>query len=125
MEPRIQYAKTSDGVRIAYYSIGSGPTLVWTQLVYSNLQIEWQRDAGFRSRAEAVAQRIKFVRYDHRGFGLSDREIDDYSLASFVADLEAVADRLGLRSSGWSPKEKRRARLRSVFPSCTRRESLD
>ena len=97
MEPRIQYAKTSDGVKIAYYSIGSGPALVWTQLVYSNLQIEWQRDAGFRSRAEAVAQRIKFVRYDHRGFGLSDRNITDYSLAGFAADLEAVVDRLGLR----------------------------
>ena len=25
MEPRIQYAKTSDGVSIAYYAMGSGP----------------------------------------------------------------------------------------------------
>ncbi len=28
MEPRIQYAKTSDGVSIAYASEGEGPTLV-------------------------------------------------------------------------------------------------
>jgi len=97
MEPRIQYARTSDGVRIAYYSIGSGPPLVWMQPLYSHLQVEWQRDAYLRSRAEIAAQIITFVRYDHRGFGLSDREIDDYSLAGFVADIEAVVDRLGLR----------------------------
>ncbi len=28
MEPRIQYAKTSDGVSIAYASMGEGPPLV-------------------------------------------------------------------------------------------------
>ncbi len=28
MEPRIQYAKTSDGVNIAYWTMGAGPPLV-------------------------------------------------------------------------------------------------
>ncbi len=28
MEPRIQYAKTSDGVDIAFWTMGEGPTLV-------------------------------------------------------------------------------------------------
>jgi hypothetical protein len=28
MEPRIQYAKTSDGVNIAYTMFGSGPAIV-------------------------------------------------------------------------------------------------
>jgi DNA-binding CsgD family transcriptional regulator/pimeloyl-ACP methyl ester carboxylesterase len=97
MEPRIQYAKTNDGVRIAYYSIGSGPALVWTQLINSHLHLEWQRDPGFRTRAEAASRLVTYVRYDHRGFGLSDREVADYSLAGFSADIEAVVDRLGLR----------------------------
>ena len=28
MQPRIQYAKTSDGVSIAYWTMGKGPPLV-------------------------------------------------------------------------------------------------
>jgi pimeloyl-ACP methyl ester carboxylesterase len=32
------------------------------------------------------------VRYDERGYGLSDWDVDDFSLASRVADLEAVVD---------------------------------
>ncbi len=28
MEPRIQYAKTADGVSIAFYEMGEGPPLV-------------------------------------------------------------------------------------------------
>jgi pimeloyl-ACP methyl ester carboxylesterase len=37
-----------------------------------------------------------FVRYDGRGFGLSDRDVDDFSLRARVSDLEAVVDALGL-----------------------------
>jgi len=37
-----------------------------------------------------------FVRYDGRGFGLSDRDVEDFSLDARVRDLEAVVDALGL-----------------------------
>ena len=37
-----------------------------------------------------------FVRYDGRGFGLSDRNVEDFSLDARVRDLEAVVDALGL-----------------------------
>jgi pimeloyl-ACP methyl ester carboxylesterase len=36
------------------------------------------------------------IRYDARGNGLSDREIKDVSLETFVSDLEAVVDAAGL-----------------------------
>jgi pimeloyl-ACP methyl ester carboxylesterase len=36
------------------------------------------------------------VRYDGRGFGLSDRNIKDFSLDARVSDIEAVVDALGL-----------------------------
>src|SRR3990170_2794323 len=36
------------------------------------------------------------VRYDTRGFGLSQREVTDFSIDAMLLDLEAVADRLGL-----------------------------
>ena len=36
------------------------------------------------------------IRYDARGNGLSDRDIEDVSLETFVSDLEAVVDASGL-----------------------------
>lgn len=45
---------------------------------------------------ERAARRNTYVRYDSRGFGLSDRDVSDFSLDLMVRDLEAVADRLQL-----------------------------
>ena len=38
----------------------------------------------------------QLVRYDERGTGLSDREVEDFSVESFVDDLETVVDECGL-----------------------------
>ncbi len=39
MEPRIQYAKTSDGVDLAYWTTGEGkPLVLLNQLLASNVQ---------------------------------------------------------------------------------------
>ena len=41
MQPRIQYAKTSDGVSIAYWAMGSGPVLIhMPPVVWSHIQLE-------------------------------------------------------------------------------------
>jgi len=41
MEPRIQYAKTEDGVSIAYRTFGEGePALVWLHGLASDLRWE-------------------------------------------------------------------------------------
>ena len=96
MEPRIQYAKTSDGVSIAYYAIGQGPPLVWMpNMPGSHLQLEW-RIPNLRRFYERVSQQWTLVRYDARGFGLSDRSVLDFPLEALARDLDAVADRLQL-----------------------------
>jgi len=97
-EPRIQYAKTEDDVSIAYWSMGEGEPLVhlpWGHI--SHLELEWQYPE-YRGWYERLAERRRLVRYDSRGTGLSDREIDysNYSLDTGVRDVEAVVDRLGL-----------------------------
>jgi class 3 adenylate cyclase len=96
VEPRIQYAKTTDGVSIAFYALGEGMPLVGMPYVpYSHLQLEWQwRD--IRSWYERLAEKRMLVRYDGRGTGLSDREVVDFSLDAHVLDIEAVVDRLDL-----------------------------
>ena len=99
MEPQIQYAKTSDGVSIAYYTIGEGaPPLVYlAEPFLSHVQLEWQAPE-MRSWYERLADKRMIVRYDGRGVGLSDREVSSHSLEASVLDVEAVVSQLGLES---------------------------
>jgi class 3 adenylate cyclase len=97
VEPRIQYAKTKDGVSIAYYTLGEGAPLVCTILgQWSHMQFEWGHPE-FRRWYERLAEKRMVVRYDSRGSGLSDRDVTDYSLEAHLLDLEAVVDQLGLK----------------------------
>ncbi|MEE8345905.1 MAG: adenylate/guanylate cyclase domain-containing protein [Dehalococcoidia bacterium] len=96
MEPRIQYAKTKDGVSIAFWTLGEGMPLVHMPTTgISHTQLEWQFPE-YRRWYERLAEKRMLVRYDSRGAGLSDRDVTDYSLDAHMLDLEAVADRLGL-----------------------------
>ncbi len=96
MEPRIQYARTTDGVSIAFWTLGQGPPVVQMGLPFSHIQLEWQ-DPGWRRWYERLAERRKLVRYDGRGSGLSDRNVADYSLDAHMRDLQAVVERLGVQ----------------------------
>ncbi len=103
MEPRIQYAKTGDGVSIAYRALGEGRPFVNMPHPFSHLQLDWEQPE-FRSWDERWARNRQFVRYDARGTGLSDRDVTDFSLDAGVRDLEAVVGRLGLeRFALWAP----------------------
>ncbi len=95
MEPRIQYAKTSDGVSIAYWTMGQGMPLVHMPLPFSHIQLELEYPE-YRRWYERLAAKRMLVRYDLRGIGMSDRERSDFSVDTVVADLRAVAGRLGL-----------------------------
>jgi class 3 adenylate cyclase/pimeloyl-ACP methyl ester carboxylesterase len=97
VEPRIQYAKTRDGVNIAYYAANEGlPSLVYLPFTpFSHLQLEWQIPQC-RRWYEMLSARRMLVRFDGRGTGLSDRDVSDFSLSAHLSDLEAVVDRLGL-----------------------------
>src|SRR5882672_4130054 len=97
LRPDIRFCTAADGVKIAVGAYGRGPPLVragtWlTHVEYdatSPLSAHW---------CEELARRHRYVAYDGRGCGLSDRQVRVYelSLDQFVADLEAVVDGLGL-----------------------------
>ena len=96
MEPRIQYAKTADGVSIAFWTLGEGEPLVITPpQIWSHLQLEWQNPM-IRSWYEQLAETRRLVRYDFRGQGLSERNVRDLTFDAFVLDLETVVDHLEL-----------------------------
>jgi len=97
LEQQIGFATMSDGVRIAYATSGEGPPLVfvlgWSTHLTEGLGRHLYDTAGalrWHSREHLL------VRYEGRGFGLSDREVTDFSLDARVRDLEAVVDALGL-----------------------------
>lgn len=94
MMPSIQYARTEDGVSIAYFAIGQGSPLVIDVGQWSHVQREWdipERQAWLERQAE----KHTVIRFDHRGCGLSDRHIEDYSFEAFDRDIHAVLDRSG------------------------------
>ena len=100
MEPRIQYAQTTDGVSIAFWTLGEGTPLVqMPNFPFSHIQLEWQ-DLHRRGWYQRLAEKRKLVRYDGRGTGLSERSAADFSLDAQVLDLEAVVQRLGLERFG-------------------------
>ena len=96
MEPRIQYAKTTDGVSIAYWTLGEGVPIVYAiHGQFGHIQLEWEHPEN-RRFYERLAEKRMVVRYDGRGCGLSDRDVTDFSLEALLLDLEAVVDQLGL-----------------------------
>jgi pimeloyl-ACP methyl ester carboxylesterase len=92
----IRFCAAVDGTRIAYATSGTGPPLVkaanWlTHLEYDATSPVWQH------LWHAFAKDFSLVRYDARGSGLSDWEVDRFSFEAWVDDLEAVVDELGLK----------------------------
>ncbi len=95
MEPRIRYATSSDGVSIAFWTLGEGAPLVYmTGGPWGHVEL-WDIPEC-RRWYERLAQKRMLVRYDVRGTGWSERDVSDHSLDALVADVEAVVDRLGL-----------------------------
>ena len=91
MEPRIQYAKTKDGVSIAFSTHGEGrPFVGMVGPPFSHVSLDRQRWYERMGRGKML------IRYDPRGTGLSERKVTDYSLDGYLLDLEAVVEHLGL-----------------------------
>jgi len=92
MEPRIQYVKSKEGVRIACWTEGEGKPLVYLPTPVFGVT-GMRQLPEVRSFRERIGDGRKFVGYSARGTDQSDRGVADYSLDAQVADLEAVADR--------------------------------
>ena len=60
----------------------------------SHLQFDWESPVWRHFLAD-LGEFATVVRYDERGHGLSDWDVDDFGLEARIADLEAVADDAG------------------------------
>jgi pimeloyl-ACP methyl ester carboxylesterase len=89
-EPRVRYATTDDGVKIAYWTIGQGPVLLMTPYHgYSHIGLDWQHPVN-RAIYDRLASGCTLVRFDGRGTGLSQRDAVGVSIEDRTRDIAAV-----------------------------------
>jgi class 3 adenylate cyclase/pimeloyl-ACP methyl ester carboxylesterase len=91
----IRFCTTPDGVRIAYATIGQGPSVIIVSNWLTHLELDLQIPMR-RGLVEMLASDHQVIRYDARGSGLSDREVVELSLEASVMDLATVVKDLGL-----------------------------
>jgi pimeloyl-ACP methyl ester carboxylesterase/DNA-binding CsgD family transcriptional regulator len=96
MQQRVRYATSADGVKLAWGELGRGVPLVraatWlTHLEYDLESPVWAHWTRF------LRENFRYIRYDERGCGMSDREVPDLARSThWVDDLEAVVDAAGI-----------------------------
>ncbi len=88
--PPVRYATTSDGISIAWCEVGDGPAMLFcAQTPFSHVreQFEVYSDAW-----EAFARSFRFITFDARGTGMSQRDVGSVSADTLLLDAEAVLD---------------------------------
>lgn len=95
LEQIIRYCRAADGVAIAYTTTGQGPALVKAANWLNHLELDWSGPI-WSGLFQGLSEKNTLVRYDERGNGLSDREVEDLTFDAFVRDLETTVDALGL-----------------------------
>jgi pimeloyl-ACP methyl ester carboxylesterase/DNA-binding CsgD family transcriptional regulator len=94
VEQQIRFCQTLDGVRLAYALHGQGPVLVRPSTWLTHLEFDWTSPVWRHWLAE-LGRHNTVLRYDERGCGLSDRDVDNFSLETWIGDLETVIDAAG------------------------------
>jgi len=94
--PETRYAKTADGVHIAYQTVGEGPPdIVYANSFTGHIEVSWEyaRAARFYERMAAFC---RLVLFDRRGTGLSDPIVGSFMSEQRAEDIEAVIDAVGI-----------------------------
>jgi class 3 adenylate cyclase/pimeloyl-ACP methyl ester carboxylesterase len=92
---RVQFAIAPDGVQIAWASVGTGPPVVKAPNWLNHLEYEWRSPVWGPAFAE-LARHWRLVRFDQRGNGLSDWDVEEISEDAMIGDMAAVAHAAGL-----------------------------
>jgi pimeloyl-ACP methyl ester carboxylesterase len=93
--PPIRYAKTVDGVYIAYQVNGDGPIdLVYIMGFTGNFEVEFDSPWG-RRFLDRLSSFSRVILFDKRGTGISDRVVGTPDLDARADDLRAVLDAVG------------------------------
>ena len=92
----IQFTRTSDDVGIAYWEIGSGiPIILVHNWSISHAELEWTVPS-IASFYVAVSERYRLIRFDPRGFGMSERGFFERGVSETGAQLGLSTEEAGL-----------------------------
>jgi pimeloyl-ACP methyl ester carboxylesterase len=94
--PETRYAKTVDGVHIAYQVVGNGPVdFVYVGPWVNHLEYRWELPQ-YSSYLRRIASFSRLILFDRRGMGLSDPVPADRlpNLETRMDDLRAVMDKV-------------------------------
>jgi pimeloyl-ACP methyl ester carboxylesterase/DNA-binding CsgD family transcriptional regulator len=97
MQQRIAFVRSRDQTNIAYALSGQGPPLVRAGTWMTHVQYDWE-SVVWSHWLRFMSSRHTLVRYDPRGCGLSQAQVENITLEDWVDDLEAVVDHLELES---------------------------
>ena len=89
--PRIRYLRSPDQHRIAWAVSGEGPTIVKAGTWLTHLDLEWESPI-WAHWIDGLSTGSRLVRYDERGCGLSDWDVDEIGFDAWVEALELVVD---------------------------------
>lgn len=95
MKQPIRYARTSDGISLAWTRSGRGPPLARASNWLTHLEYDWESPV-WQHWTRFLSQEFSYLRYDERGCGMTDRKVGELSLERWVADLETVIDAAGI-----------------------------
>lgn len=95
MTPQTRYARTADGVNVAYQVVGDGPVdLVFVPGWVSHIEYAWE-EPSVAPFLERMSRFSRLILLDRRGTGLSDRVHELPTLEQRMDDLRAVMDAAG------------------------------
>jgi pimeloyl-ACP methyl ester carboxylesterase len=90
--PETQYAKTHDGIHVAYQVVGDGPQdLVFANSWCSHVEVSWDNPRIGRFY-EHLASFCRLLLFDKRGTGLSDPMVSVPTMEERIDDIRAVMD---------------------------------
>ncbi len=103
--PPTRYAHSGE-VSLAYQDFGAGPiTLFAVPPLARNIELAWE-SPQYRRYFDRVASFSRYVHFDKRGTGTSDRTLPMPSLETRVDDMRAVMDAAGVeRAFLWGSSE--------------------
>jgi pimeloyl-ACP methyl ester carboxylesterase/DNA-binding CsgD family transcriptional regulator len=95
LRQRIRYLCTEDGVQLAWAEIGAGPILVKASNWLSHLEYELESPV-WGHWIRFFGEHFRFLRWDDRGCGLTDRDVDELSFDRWLGDIDAVVAASGV-----------------------------
>lgn len=95
-QQRVRFCRSADGTHIAHATVGEGVPVVKAPNWMTHIEYECDNPiwGPFLSR---FSENFRLTRFDQRGTGLSDWDVDEISDQTMLADMEAVVDAEGLK----------------------------